>query len=1752
MLLSFVVVVIGLSLLLRSSASGEQDVPSDAVLEAVRLLQDVKENFRLPVAGISEVQKINQRVQEAEVKKLLQDVKETFRPPATGVISDVQKINHRVQETEAKKLLQEVKETIRPPVADVISDVQKVNQKINEKEARKLLQNVRETSRTPATRVISDVQKVKQDVQETESMRLLQDAEETLTPVTRVLSDRQKINQKSQEIEAMKQLQEAKEILKSVAGVMSDVKKINQKVQVTEAERLLQGVRETLRPVAGVVSDVQKINQDVKETWKPVTGVISDVHNINPEVREIVLKSDEVVTEMEKEKEEMGHKKNVIANEKKPPQKDKLDQPSTPKSKLKIVGVRVDASSNSIPMEKLVGADTLRHTDNESTPDESHEVVSIAAPPNSEKISESFVKGRNGRARVVKMRRPISVPDTEESGSEVIDWTAFDPENVHDFEAFGRKIEPKNNKGVSSEPQRPHDTPVQGADDSRNVQDFSGISKVNEIPPIAPAPQQSGGSEASTRELTDGKSQSYKPAAITQTPTRSPTTAASTSTRKRVRIPSFSRSTTSPQVQPTHHATPKPASKQLRTTTTPDVLSNENELDLHRISSKSQILVPDEAPSFHFEPPPVPQKPLTTSSRLLRPASSKGNTPTTLRPQSISTTSKFLRPRPTTSSSHPSKSVRPVTLRRPVSTSTTKTPTAPVSSTLQPLPLSSLVPGAPFRAPITQLHPVSSLSESTKTPKPSSTITTHSTRKSTAPRVPNLFSTTAFDFSRIPQTSPSPTSITSAFPFSTSHRPQFNAGSTANIFQSFFTSQPTSSTANSVTPFSHPSSTASLHSPFTSLRPTIASLQTPISSPTPFVSSTEPTITASPHSITPSNPNNILRRPTVTTIVPSFTSRRPKLNTFLPDISSRRPVVTTKRPLPTSDFPDILKSDPSSLFTSPSSTTLRDDAPVTTSADPVTVINSPEPPFTGFSFQSFRPGSSSSSSFKIGASALTGSEAKPDAVVPQSQPQRPNDFSPSPLSTTSSDNFTPSSFATIGLFTSSTPGFGVRRRPTSFPTTSTSRFTPSQIPTVNSGPRITTFRPLFASPTTPRPQPVPSLLTIDTLDPVTPHTSFASKFSRPQTTANEIQHKPPLTSDLGNFPALPISNPNIFQILQQQSLHNFESQHLSTAKPRRVTTSHPRQILFTSTLRDQITTIKPQHTLTTTPRHSISTSTTRAPFFQFFSLGGKPLVTTAPNNPPSNHIPTVKATVPSVTTPQLTVTSPAPLVTSSRPVLTSPLPLVTTLRPATLSSNPSFHRTSSPRPTTAHIFEDVPSSISTLEVSDKANRFRGFSLNEDRPSLALFPHNALVNFHGNVLSPIPVTQPSITTPLSPFLAAFSRPASNTVDESQQIDQERDINLFRPHIQSGGFLPIPSRFTPTLPPIKAKFSSRPQNSQNPFNRHVSLSTAPPIITTARGPFTFDPSRFQLTTTQEPFVFRHTTTRRSITPANSYSNGAQATSLRPILREPSTIPPLVSSTQPNIPQTTEPSKAPETPSTWQLTRPKQNNFPLPGGAQSVNEVGPGAFTSPRPKAQTSFSSFGAVTSFESARHSTTAKPITDKPVKTAPTESSLPVNLHQPTTELPIQETAASTTHPIYAKRPVNVLPATAVTHLNKVTPTEGSFQWSPNKAGHSTRKPMLSPHTSPNVILQPAARSGSQSQSDFTAPPKNDIPSPLAKIADYSLKHSRAPKTLESPTTPKPRPRAKAPANVFRPPEPITGKSFIFVRSGGHEYRVVWL
>ncbi|XP_068226318.1 mucin-2-like [Palaemon carinicauda] len=1528
------------------------------------------------------------------------------------------------------------------------------------------------------------------------------------------------------------------------------------------------------------VLEAVRLLQDVKETLRvPVAGMIDNAKEISQRVQEMVMKSDKVVMDTEKE---MEYRKNFKENEKKPPQKEKVEQQSAPKSKLRIVGVRVDASSNSIPMERLVGADTSRQTGKESIPDELQDVLSIDKLPNSERISESFVKGRNGRARVVKMRRPISVPDAQESGSEAIDWAAFDPENVHDFEGYGRRIQPKGNKKDFSEPKNSHESSILEVNDSSNIQNLSGTSKVNEIKSIANTPEPSKNSVASTRELIDGKSQSYKPRVVTQTPT----TASSTSIRKRVRIPSISRLRTSSQIQSTSQTTSKPTTEQLRITTpTSHALLNENELDLRRISSKSQNSSQEEAPSYQFEPPPVSQTSIPISSRLLRPASTKGNHITTLQPQPISTTSKFVRPLPTTSSRNPSKSVRPVTIRHPTSPSITKTSVPPVSSTHQPLALSSLVPGAPFRAPITPLLPVSSLSTRDQTQKPLSILTTiNPKRKPTISRVPQIFSTASFDFSRIPHTSPSPTTPRgSVSPFFTSQRPFLNSGPTEDFKQSLFTSRPTASPTNSASPFSHPSITTSLHSPFTSLGPIITTTQRPLSSPNLFVSTTVPTITTSPHIfVTSSNPRNSLRRPTVTTNVPSLTSRRPKIITSHLDSLSQRPRVTTNSPFLNSNFPDIFKSNPSSLFTSPSSTTLQDDAKVTTSTDPVTIIKSPEPPFTGFSFQSFRPGSTSSSSFNIGSPVVAthnehftnqipkiqspkGSKGNLASEIPQKQPQRLHGFSPSPLSTTSSDNFTPSSLATIGLFTSSTPRFGVGKRPTSFPRVSTTDFLPSQSPAGNFGPRITTFRPTF-SPTTPRPKPSPSLLPIDTLAPVTPHTSFATRFSRPQTIANEItKHNPPLTSDISNFPELPISNPNIFQILQQQSLQNFEPQHLTTANPRKITTSKPKQTFISSRPRDPITTFRPKQLSTTstpstrfttaTPRQSLSTSTrpltTKAPFFQFFSLGGQKLVTPSSlNNRPSNLINAEKTSQPHVTTPRVSVTTPFPFITSSRPVLTSPLPIVTTLRPNALNPHAQFNRISSPRPTTANIFEEVPSSISPLGTHNRINNFNGFSLNEDRPSLALFPQNAFVNSQNNVLSPIPVTQPSLTTPLSPFLAAFSNPEFNRVHESQRRNKEKNIHLFRPHLQNSGVSPGPRQFSPTLPPIKDKFPFRPLNS---FSGQSTLSTAVPIITTARGPFTFDPSRF-ITTTQEPFVFRHTTTRRSITAANSFSNGDQVTSLRPILREPSTIPPLLSSTISNIPIPNTSSMGSGKPSTWQpLTKPNPDDNKPHSKVQSINEVSPVPFTSPRPKVQTNvppFSSFGAVTSFESVRRSTTAKPIIEIDLTAAPTEASQQVNLHQLTTKLPIQETSASTTQPFFVKRPITVLPATAMTESNRLVPTMKSFLWSSNKVSHSTRKPMLSPLTSPNVILQPAARSGSRVQPESKALAKNNIqsPSPI-KSTENSLKNS--PKALAS-STQKPRTTAKVPSNVFRPSEPITGKSFIFVRSGGHEYRVVWL
>ncbi|XP_047478484.1 mucin-2-like [Penaeus chinensis] len=135
-----------------------------------------------------------------------------------------------------------------------------------------------------------------------------------------------------------------------------------------------------------------------------------------------------------------------------PPQRRRLrgrsdHSPPNPKANLKVVGVRVDASSNSVPMEKLLGADTSRHE--KAVARESFEGISERMDvddPDVQKVSTEVRSGRRGRVRVVTLRRPLSVSEVREDPP--LDFTSLNLNNVNTFGGFGKRLTPLKSSGL--------------------------------------------------------------------------------------------------------------------------------------------------------------------------------------------------------------------------------------------------------------------------------------------------------------------------------------------------------------------------------------------------------------------------------------------------------------------------------------------------------------------------------------------------------------------------------------------------------------------------------------------------------------------------------------------------------------------------------------------------------------------------------------------------------------------------------------------------------------------------------------------------------------------------------------------------------------------------------------------------------------------------------------------------------------------------------------------------------------------------------------------------------------------------------------------------------------------------------------------------------------------------------------------------------------------------------------------------------
>ncbi|KAK7067400.1 hypothetical protein SK128_013774, partial [Halocaridina rubra] len=1566
-----VVVVGGIILLmwpLLAKGEGEQDIPSDAVLEAVKLLQDIQK----------------------DTKRLPTKTDQTSLKLPTGA-----KDSNKNSPTPLK--------LPNPPSVreDKMHIIQEPAKPIKEEDP----STVKQVSVNPAKKDSLDPEPIK---------------EEAITP-------------------------EKQEVVNPIKEDSLDPKPIKEEAPAMVREDIVNPTREdsfdtmSIKEVAPANVREKTVNPTMQGSPDPERQKIT-----NPET-EVLKKSmsDEIKSRRTSPSSGQVNKTQheTITTTKKPkknPKQQTIRPSVTLPSSLKVVNVRVSASSNSIPMEKLVGADMSRHMDRkDSQSDESQESLNVVAPPDSEMVSETFMKGQRGMARVVKMRRPIAEPETREIPQENIDLTFFNPDNVFDFEIFGRKLGAKieqKSSIISKEETNIH----------KNDGTTSTSFRVKET-----TPQRQSASTHSFSEPTTKSPQRQKQSRTrTRSTTVSPSNTASSTRRKNSRLTSRSRLTTS---TPTRSSSPL---RPLITTAAPKLTTKSTaSTDEHKITTQTDgNTLGEEKPSFNFEPPPIsPAGSSTSSSGILRPMPVNPVFTTTFIPQVFSpVNSNFLKPHQTgtVTNSRPFTTANSAIPKSKSSTHHSKPSQSSISNEIQSIP--SVIPshpGAPFRAPITPLIPSSSALPAIKNSPASLSTPSFSTTNTRPPlsNTPPEIGTTIFDFSRIP----------AARPFITTHPLASFSPVTESLQQAITFAPKFTSPRSRITPLR--GRVITTQPIFTSPRPVVSSLRPLLTtfrpkvtspSPLPVITTPEPFVSFSTHT-------SPFQQEQVSTLGPTSIPLQNSVNFQSTAISPHQPRITSPKPAILSPVPQ------DGLSTLP-------DAP---NGRPVAIINTPKPPLTGFTFQSVSPGSSSSSSFTLGSPQLPStnevslqelprSHSTPSPASPHSSPLQVNSlrthFSPTLSSTSSPKSFTPSPIDGNDNFTLFPHGFGLRHpsstsavthRP--FPST---RFPPTSNPFDLSRPKITTFHPKFVSSTTPGLRPFP--LTQADIS-VTP---TVHPIPLPQ-----LDTLDPTIDGSSTPPILPVSPPNVFNVLQQQSdekLHPLQNSVLP----------HPRPI------------------------------TPKAPFFQFFSIGGKPLV--------SSHLPHS---------------------TTSQPSIASTL-FSNTQIPVTF--RPSFLTASSPTPTPINpfqAFQHVPTPISTFNFNDKTGSLEGSAVNRVTPSANQILHDVLDNRAKHMLSPIPVSPIPVTPSLSPFFAAFSKHPPDSSVHSQSIN-EIPSKLTKPNIQTGGFIPIPNpvfdfqKITPSspafslTPPPPALLPERKQpfsfNSfASPHNRGITttirpvVSTFAPLATTARGPFTFNPLLHGLTT-PSPSAFIHTTTKRSITT----ETGAKPTTVRPILRQP--IPPIIPTTfVPDI--ATSSSLLNRMPTTF---RPAIT--PTPEIIRNPSDIhrNPAAIHS----FDTSFNILKVTTAFPTLKSNE---------------------EILTPTTRHSLTKASLTSLTPTIIQKPVSKFPTKDITVSNEVFSARKPITKDFN-IHRSTRKPMLSPLSNSNVIFQPAPQDRLHQHSAESAITPTALPAPFPTNSPTA--ESRI-ATVPSST----QERARSSPFVFRPSTPITGKSFIFVKNGNSEYRVVW-
>ncbi|KAK4297301.1 hypothetical protein Pmani_030269 [Petrolisthes manimaculis] len=147
-----------------------------------------------------------------------------------------------------------------------------------------------------------------------------------------------------------------------------------------------------------------------------------------------------------------------------------------PQSEVQVVRGRVDASSNSVPVENLVGTDTSGNRGGSSS-SRGNTRVKSKSEGNNEVVSTTFKKGRRGRARVVTVRRPLSntatqtlsntqAPEAEGRIGGDIELEDVNLKNIHSLGGWGKRLSAARSNSHSL---KPLDDTTQRRDDDHEL-----------------------------------------------------------------------------------------------------------------------------------------------------------------------------------------------------------------------------------------------------------------------------------------------------------------------------------------------------------------------------------------------------------------------------------------------------------------------------------------------------------------------------------------------------------------------------------------------------------------------------------------------------------------------------------------------------------------------------------------------------------------------------------------------------------------------------------------------------------------------------------------------------------------------------------------------------------------------------------------------------------------------------------------------------------------------------------------------------------------------------------------------------------------------------------------------------------------------------------------------------------------------------------------------------------------------------------